>query len=343
MEKDLLQQLKSLNKIQPSTEWRSSAREDILAQIMGEDSPQKVSLWAEFLYFIRFSSGMFNDFVMKPAGTMALVFLLVLGGGVLKVGADSALPGDLLYSLKKGGEKVQVALIFDDEKRMATRLKIMDERVREINTAVSKMEKNQDIKVRKALASFHKDFTSIRENLASTEEAENSVRIAKNIEDKTSEMQFILTRAQGKSEEDLKGDLDKAIKDVSDTNLVALGVLVDNDGDDSGQFAQKIDSKIDEAMEGASDDVLAKLEEAKEELENKNFVVALQKIKESNELLNDKEGIEIESDFEEATTTLEIDNLGEVKGDATSTIWLIEESATSSCDEPTCSSTPEIK
>ena len=147
----------------------------------------------------------------------------------------------------------------------------------------------------------------------------------------------------------MKVDIDKAIEDVSRANLTALGVLVDNKIEDGGQIAQKIDNKIDEAadklskLENVSEDVLAKLEEAKEELENKNFVVALQKIKESNELLNNKEEIDLKDDSGEATTTPEIENDGVVKGESTTTVWLIKESATSSCEESTCSLTPNIE
>lgn len=339
--KDILTQLDNLKKIQPSELWKSRAKEDILAKI-SENSPQKQSLWAEFLYFTRFLSEFFQDFIMKPAGTMVLVVLLVLGGGILKVKADNSLPGDLLYSLKRGGEKMQVALIFNEERRAEARLKIIDERVQEINSVISKKENDQEERVRRALASFHKDFTSVKENLNSaTGGSEEAMKIARDVEDKTNEFQFILNKAQNKTNKRVKDDINEVINDVSETNFKALEVLVNENGDDSiaTDLAKKIDSKIMEASEKlqdsgiSSEEALAKLDEAKEELANNNFVVALQKIKEINDTV-----------YNNSTSTEDtLDKNGVVKGEATSTMCIVDISGNGTCDDFVGTSTDDIK
>lgn len=341
--KDILIQLDNLKKIQPSETWKSRAKRDILAKI-SENSPEKQSLWAEFLYFTRFSTGFFQDFVMRPAGTMVLVVMLVLGGGILKVKADSSLPGDFLYSLKRGGEKMQVALIFNEEKRVEARLKIIDERIEEINSAISGKEKDQEEKIKRALANFHKDFTSVKENLNSAAgDSEKGIKIARDVEDKTNEFQFILNKAQSGTEEGVKSGIKEALDDVQETNFKALEVLANKDGNNkSVDLAKKIDSKITETSEKLQDsgilseETLAKLDEAKEELANNNFVIALQKIKEINE--------GTETAGETSTSTEEIlDENGVVKGEATSTICIIDITDNGTCDDFVGTSTDDIK
>ncbi len=341
MEKILLQQLKSLNKIQPSTKWKETAREDILAQIVSEDSPRRLGKGAEFFYFLKFSGGIFHDFIMRPAGTFILVLFLVLGGGVLKVKADSSLPGDWLYSLKRGGEKAQIALVFDENKKSELRLEMIEKRVKELNKIALKENDNQE-RIKKALENFHKDFVPIKENLSlAQKDSGNALKIAQKIEDKTSEMHFILNKTQNKVKNSTnKQDIKKVIDEVSKANLNALEIIVKkNDLQKKEEISQKIDEKIaevsKEVVETGDKEALIKLKEAKENLANMEFVAALQKVKESKEILNqekerfNKESLDDNStstikSLPVATSTKEIEVLetflkGKVKGESTST------------------------
>lgn len=332
--KDLTKQLKSLYKIQPSTEWKVSARKEILATIDSKNSPYEANRWAEFLYCIRFSTGFFHNFIMKPAGTLILALLLVSGGGILKVKADSSLPGDLLYSLKRSGEKAQVVFVFNKEKKSELQLALVDERVRELNMILSK-DDVRDKEINQAFDNFHKDFTPVRENLA---------KIATKVEDKTSDFKYILAKAQKNVAENSKKDVNKVIADINNVNFSALEVMaVEGDSNNDTIIATKINNKIGEASEKAKDsavseEVLAKLDEAKQELSDCNFVMALQIIKESTEILdkteeiannNAEEGINIENasttmdilegdDIENATSSDESMNLQTDEGETTS-------------------------
>ncbi len=331
MDKELLQQLKSLKKIQPSTKWKNSTREGILAQIMSDNSPQKLGLWAEFLYFIRFSGGFFHDFIMKPAGTLALVLILVLGGGIIKVKADSSLPGDLLYSLKRGSEKVYVALVFNKERKSDVILGIISERAKELNEVIYKDGSNREEKIGQALENFHKDFTPIKNSMAiNSGNSDEVFKIAKRVEDKTNEFNFILSKAKNNINEKMEEDIEKVIEDVNKTNFEALQFMAsgaESGNKDKEAVAKKIDSKIEEINDRAKnsecpEEALAKLNEAKENLITGDFVMALQKVKESDEILNEKTATssneQLTEQLEEATSTIEF--LEENEKEATTTI-----------------------
>ncbi|MEA2088276.1 MAG: DUF5667 domain-containing protein [Patescibacteria group bacterium] len=308
--KDLTKQLKSLYKIQPSTEWKVSARKDILAKINSENSPYEANRWAEFLYCIRFSTGFFHNFIMKPAGTMILALLLVSGGGILKVKADSSLPGDLLYALKRSGEKAQMVLVFNKDKKSELQLALVDERVKELNIILSK-DDIRDNEMKQAFDNFHKDFTPVRENLADS-------NIAKKIEDRTSDFQYILAKAQKNVAKNSKKDVNRVIAEINKVNFSALEAMaIESDSNSNDTIAEKIHNKIGETSEKAknsavSAEVLAKLDKAKDELSDCNFVMALQIVKESTEILNkteettDQSDEQITEDIESASTTIDI-------------------------------------
>ena len=312
--KDLTKQLKSLYKIQPSTEWKVLARKEILAKIVSENSPYKANRWAEFLYCIRFSTGFFHDFIVKPVGTMILALLLVSGGGILKVKADSSLPGDLLYALKRSGEKAQMVLVFNKDKKSELQLALVDERVKELNMILSK-DDIRDKEIKQAFDNFHKDFTPVKENLALADNSD----IAKKVEDKTNDFEFVLSKTQVKIvKNSRKNDINKVIAEINKVNFSALEVMaVESDSNNNDAIAEKISNKIGEASEKAQDsdvseEILAKLDEAKEELSNCNFVMALQRIKESTEILNkieetaDQDDKQTTEDIDSASTTMDI-------------------------------------
>lgn len=313
--KDLTKQLKSLYKIQPSPEWKVLARKEILATIESENSPYKANRWAEFLYYFKFSTGFFNNFMAKPIGTFILALLLVLGGGILKVKADSSLPGDLLYALKRGGEKARMVFVFNKNEKSDLQLALVDERVKELNMILSK-DDIRDKEIKQAFDNFHKDFIPVKENLSLA----NNSEIAKKVEDKTNDFKFILSKTQKNVPENSKKDVKNVIAEINKVNLKALQVMaVGNNNQDNKEIAVKINDKIGELSKKAKNSViskkaLAKLDKAKQDLSNCNFVMALQMIKESTEILDKKEettnnnSVKETTDMNEASTTIDTTN-----------------------------------
>lgn len=338
---NLIKQLNKLNKIQPSTQWKERTKKELLARIASEEHPLKFNRWAEFLYLTKsFFSGL-GSLTREPIGVLIMVFLLVGCGGVMKVKADSSMPGDLFYSLKRGSEKLQIALVVNQEKKSDLRLEIINKRIQELNNAVSI---NQDDGIKAALENFHKDFIPAEENI--------SPKIAKNIEDKTDDFQSILNKTEKKlAKKGTRTEIKKAIEAVDKINFNALEVMATDDSNE--EVAEKVGVKIDEAVKKAEEkgeigeEALVKLEEAKENLADNRLVAALIMVKESNEILDNNvenpddcvDGIcEIEID-EISTTTdeimiedeiLELDEeiattTGKVLGEATTTEEIIDE------------------
>ncbi|MEA2065349.1 MAG: DUF5667 domain-containing protein, partial [Patescibacteria group bacterium] len=296
---NIIKQLNKLDKIQPSTQWKEKTKKELLARIANEESPRRFNRWAEFLYLTKSFFSDMASFAREPIGTLIIVFLLVCGGGVMKVKADSSMPGDFLYSLKRGSEKLQIALVVDQGKKSDLRLEMIDKRIQELNNAVS-IERDDRIKL--ALENFHKDFTHVEKNV--------NPEAAKNIEDKTDDFHTVLNKTEKKlAKRGARTDIKKAIEVVDKANFSALEIMA-ADGEDA-EVAEKVGVKIDKAVQKAEEkgesgeEALAKLEDAKENLAGNRLVAALIMVKESEDILDDN--IENTDDCEGDVCEIEID------------------------------------
>lgn len=134
MEKDLIRKIRGLKDIQPSDEWMNSTREQLVTQINSGKG-------ADFM-----GIGFFQW--IKQPQQFALAFcltLIVLAGPWLALEASKAsLPGELLYSVKKISEDVQIKVASEDNK---TQLKVefASRRLDELNKIAEDWQKSEQI------------------------------------------------------------------------------------------------------------------------------------------------------------------------------------------------------
>ncbi len=274
---DLKLNIRVLKKIQPSSEWKDFARQDILARISfsSENSPLEQNRWAEFSYLGRSYWQMAQNFFRQPIGTLLLVLLLVAGGGVLKVKTDSSLPGDWLYPLKRGTEKLQVALIFNPRQKSIVRLELADRRIQELNEVISS-EEADPYRIKEAIDNFRADFTPLNQELAFSQ-ASNLFLVEK-VENKTQEFQQVLSQVSQKGNPTVKKDAQKALQEVKQVKEKAL-VALKKDHKQTSAVEEKEEKK--EHLEKA----LAKLNKAQQALQEKNYYAALQNVRATDALL----------------------------------------------------------
>lgn len=108
-DKKLIGEIKKLSQIKPTKEWVSMTK----SQILGQEADYQDSISIIRLLFS-----------FKPAFAAISVFLLIGAFGF----AQNALPGDLLYSVKRITEKSQAAFVSTDEKP-AFQLKLANEKL----------------------------------------------------------------------------------------------------------------------------------------------------------------------------------------------------------------------
>lgn len=124
-EKDIIKKIKQLRQIKPRQDWVAFTKKELLGQEVGQASFVQT-------FFQRLPDLFFQ---YKPA-LAGLVVLLLIG---IFAFAQSSLPGDLLYPVKRAAEKGQVFFVKQEEMPNYN-LKIANKRLLELTEIVQKEE-----------------------------------------------------------------------------------------------------------------------------------------------------------------------------------------------------------
>ena len=104
-----------------------------------------------------------NLFRFAKVGLIALIIILLVGAGV-SYAADSAVPGDWLYSLDRKLEDVQLALIWNQEKLSQKKIRQLQERTKEWQLLKNKKGNGQNFKNQETVGSTNQKNVIWREN-----------------------------------------------------------------------------------------------------------------------------------------------------------------------------------
>lgn len=327
---ELINKLKIVKKIQPDGTWLKLNRERLLVQIANQKtvSSSRQSL-AEVFYFGQLFKQLGKNFILQPIGTFVLILAVVLSGGVVKVKADASLPGDFLYAFKQGGQQLQMMLARRVDQKIKLQLEFTDRHLDELtqiaeqsNFATS--EKEQRLK--EALAIFQTDLTYLNDNLQSINsqtDASKAMAAAKKVDEKTNLYQLVLKQTERKMAiGKIQTEVRETIKAVDKTETKALTMIVSNHQQDQSQISpQEVAIRIEGKIKQAANDLdeLDKtltttsgdgkiseaktnsqkaqdmLKQAKQDVANNEFVIALEKIKTSQEIFNETKDSVVEA------------------------------------------------
>lgn len=204
-EKDLIKQLKTLNEYKPRKEWVSLTK----TQILGKEP--------EFSFFP----------VLRPILTTTFAFCLIFS---LFSFAQTSLPGDFLYSLKKAGEKSQSFFVSEDH-AIDYDLKIANKRLGELAEIA---ETNKIDKLASAIREVQQTMPQTTENLKKIIESEKDIESIRGIVRETDKLEeqrqgikalgIVLDRSQEeeleKTAQQLRAELvEREIKDLEKRTL----------------------------------------------------------------------------------------------------------------------------
>lgn len=299
MEKDLITQLNKLKEIKPDKNWKVSNKEILMNQISGSSREKRAG------NFIILTKELFMQemsFISKPIAAMALVFLLMIGGGFFSISAASeATPGSFLYTFKLVSERTQFALALNQENKLRLGVKFAERRAVEIENLANS---NEHTKIEKVANDLSEEIISVQDRLSQIEanNPEGALVLAKDIESRTSELSSSLKKTKSTLSESTgsaNAKLNEAIRSVEKTGLNALNTIV-----------QKTDSNDQLTQKDLSDRVAVKLQSAKEQIAevkddaNKVFSAGLGKSDQGIEVYQAPQK-EVDDKTEEATKIIE--------------------------------------
>lgn len=122
MEKELRKIIKGLNQIKLSSAEKERMRENL--RLFITQNPARGEAPAKF--------NIFPQFILRPVPIVALLGMLMLAGAGTSLAAETALPGEALYSVKVGvNEKVRAAFAVSDEAEAKLAAELAKRRVAE--------------------------------------------------------------------------------------------------------------------------------------------------------------------------------------------------------------------
>jgi len=256
---DIIYKLKALQSIEPDQAWATAKKEDLLERISAFSSENDVFLNACDIYAEkkRFTLGSF--FPSRLAVSMTSI-ALILTSGILTVGASqSSLPGDPLYSVKKAGEKVKLAVASEQDKPKIE-IEQAGKRLEELEKISQKTsDASQHQKVEQLVAEFQAKVDSANAHLGQLNEKgkiDNTVKVAdvaKVVNEQSEKYSEVLQKTTQslptEVQEKVAVQVADATKTTELTNLTALLVIVESPAD--GQNTEELAAKVQTAVEKA--------------------------------------------------------------------------------------------
>ena len=165
MEKDLIKKIKGLKQIKPSSEWMNSTRHNLMTQIKIDGNADTIEVG-------------FFQWIRQPqsfALASCLLLMLLCGPWLAVKASEASLPGDLLYSVKKATEGLQITVTSEDSKSELN-VEFAGRRLEELNK-MSENEQDND-KINK-VASEIKDNLEEASIYADKISGENMIAVVK--------------------------------------------------------------------------------------------------------------------------------------------------------------------
>jgi len=262
MEK-IIEQLKTLQNVKPRKEWVQLQRELLLSQIKSQAAARKQSRILNTWFLVKsFMPTSVLRFAAKPLGALTVLAVFVFGTGMLGVNASKgSLPGDILYSVKRTSEKMQVGLTVSKEKEAALHVQFAEERVNEIEK-VTQGQATSDKKMKQisiSVEGLKDEMKQAQENLDQAKDqprkAQAVVAMAKVLDVKSEEINNRIEQNKSQSgEQAIVDKLSEAQVATAKAGVKALEVIVEKheQGEvtmSEGELVKTIDNKIEKAKE----------------------------------------------------------------------------------------------
>jgi len=262
MEK-IIEQLKTLQNVKPRKEWVQLQRELLLSQIKSQTAARKQSRILNTWFLVKsFMPTSVLRFAAKPLGALTVLAVFVFSTGMLGVNASKgSLPGELLYSVKRTSEKMQVGLTVSKKKEASLHVQFAEERVNEIEK-VTQGQSTSDKKIKQISVSvdgLKDEMKKAQDNLDQAKDqprkAQEVVAMAKVLDVKSEEINNRIEQNKSQSgEQAIVDKLSEAQVATVRAGVKALEVIVEKheQGEvtmSEGDLVKTIDNKIEKAKE----------------------------------------------------------------------------------------------
>jgi hypothetical protein len=235
---NLVQNLQSLKSIELSAKAKADIKSQLLLNLresgaQAQEIPVTQAIKASAKIWLRQLSA-------KPIGMAILIAGIIVGPGIATVSAArSSLPGDTLYSLKRGLENVDFSLTLTENGKTEKKINHVATRLSELHRITQEQSPSpeREEKIVLALVELKKDTDEVKERLetAKNEPSQSDgevVALAKIIEEKTSDYKETLLTSKTQLSAEVSDDIEDALSTVQEVAIDALNIIVEDHEDE---------------------------------------------------------------------------------------------------------------
>ena len=188
----------------------------------------------------------FTHSMLKPMAAVMAVFVFAGAGSISVVGASGqALPGDQLYAVKVGVEKVQLALAIDAQARSQLRVEFASRRLEEMVQLAAQVNSSESGSVQLAANRFKTEVTNIQQELS----GEGQTEFAKTVGRKVEVYSSTVTSSSADLPDEVLGEVEEILEETKDQ--VVEVIITSHEALQDEDSAHELDSALDAEIQSA--------------------------------------------------------------------------------------------
>lgn len=207
-----ISQLRNLNSLQTDKNWELKTKYELLSEIASQNRLMQAQKLAYGQKMDLFVFSFLNKFSPSLSKAIATFLIISLGSGVGIV-AQAAIPGGILYPVKRSMEKTELLLTVSSVRETEVHIKHIGKRLEEINKILADTSDNQskdnqkkEKAIKQAVRHLEKDVTAADSSLKIAKEETGPVEVvelAKKVTNATKEVSNVLaTQAKDNVDKD---------------------------------------------------------------------------------------------------------------------------------------------
>ena len=255
-------ELKELKKLEAHHEWKEETRKSLLLEL-GLNESVSAGKQSIFQTIKALSKDTLRQLSLKPVGIFIIILGVIIGPGIATVSAARlSLPGDALYSLKRGLETVQISLTFSEKKKAEKKIEHVANRLDELQRITHEqtpsIERDENIVL--VLAGLKEDTEEVKLHLeTAAEEGSEVIEIALIIEEKTSEYKETLRASVDQLSEEVADDVEDielALSTVQGIAIDAINIIAEDHEEGSEEVStEDIKKLVQEQLDDVKEQV----------------------------------------------------------------------------------------
>ncbi len=190
----------------------------------------------------------FTHSMLKPMAAVMAVFVFAVAGSISVVGAaGQALPGDQLYRVKVGIEKVQLALAATVQARSQLRVEFASRRLEEMVAVAAQVASSQPGNVQLAANRFKSEVVNIQEELSTDGTSDAQKEFAKTVGRKVEVYSSTVASTGSDLPEEVLGEVEEILEETKEQ--VVEVIITAHEAQQDQDSAHELDVALDKEIE----------------------------------------------------------------------------------------------